>query len=130
MEGDVQLGEAAVLRGTVAAVQVAHGEASGLQVPAAAEAHVHRRRQEDAHLRVQVVDAAAAAGNAAALVPGRRRRDELSVAGGRRSERRAASSRFGRWTIGTAIGLSAGDDVERWWCGPELGSSILLLSAG
>jgi len=130
MEGDVELGEAAVLRGTVAAVQVAHGEAPGLQVPAAAEAHVHRRRQEDAHLRVQIVDAAAAAGDATALVPGRRCRDELPVAGGRRSERRAASSRFRCWSIGTAISLPAGDDVERRRCGPELGSSILLLSAG
>lgn len=73
MEGDDERGQAAVLRGTVAAVQVAHGEAPGLPVPAAAEAHVHRGRQEDAHIRVQDPDAAAAQRDAAAVVQGRGR---------------------------------------------------------
>lgn len=57
VEGDDQLGEAAILRGTVAAVQTAHGEAPGLPVPTAAEAHVHRGREEAAHLGVQATDA-------------------------------------------------------------------------
>ena len=68
MESDVELREAAVLRGAVAAVEAAHGEAPGLQVQAATEAYLHRGREEDAHLRVQVADAATAAGNEAALV--------------------------------------------------------------
>lgn len=83
VEVDVELGEAALLRGTVAALEAAHGKASGLQVPAAAEAHVHRGWQKDAHLRVQVVNAAAAAGDAAVVVPRRRHRDELLIAGER-----------------------------------------------
>lgn len=74
MEGDDERGQAAVLRGTVAAVQAAHGEASGLPVPAAAQAHVHCGRQEDADIRVQDADAAAAQRDAAAVVPGRGRR--------------------------------------------------------
>lgn len=132
MEGDVELGEAAVLRGTVAAVEAAHGETSGLQVPAAAEAHVHRRRQKDAHLRVQVADATATAGDAAAVVPRRRQRDELPVAGGRRYDRHAASPGHGRRSIGAAVGFTAGDDAERWQRRrrPELGPSLVLLSAG
>lgn len=81
MEGDVELREAAVLRGAVAAVEAAHGEAPGLQVQAAAKAHLHRRRQEDAHLRVQVADAATAAGNEAALVSRQRPGDGFLVAG-------------------------------------------------
>lgn len=131
MEGDVELGEAAVLRGTVATVEATHGETSGLQVPAAAEAHVHRRWQEDAHLRVQVADAAATTGDATTVVPRRRPRDGLPVAGQRRS-RLATSSGRGRRPIGATVGLAAGDDVERGWrqCRSELGSSFLLLSAG
>lgn len=54
MEGHVQLGEAAILRGAVSAEQAAHGEAPGLPVPAPAQAHLHRGRQEAPHLRVQV----------------------------------------------------------------------------
>lgn len=130
MESDVEFGETAVLRGTVATVEAAHGEAPGLQVPAATEAHVYRRWQEDAHLRVQVTDAAAAARDATALVPGRWRRDELLVAGGRRSGRCAASSRCRSRPVGTAVGLAAGDDVERRRCRPELGPSVVLLPAG
>ena len=80
MEGDVELGEAALLRGAVAAFETPHGKASGLQVPAAAQAHLYCRRQEDAHLRVQVVDAPTAAGDAAALVPRRRARDGFPIA--------------------------------------------------
>lgn len=131
MEVDVELGEAAVLRGAVAALEAAHGEASGLQVPAAAEAHVHRGRQKDAHLRVQVADAAAAAGDAAAVVPGRRQRDELLIAGERRSDRHAAPPGHGRRSVGAAVGLAAGDDAERRRRRrPELGPPLVLLSAG
>lgn len=79
MEGHVERGEAALLRRTVPTVQAAHGEAPGLQVPAASEADVHRGREEDAHLRVQDADAPASAGDAAAVVPGRRQRDELPL---------------------------------------------------
>lgn len=69
MEGDDERGQAAVLRGTVQAFQVTHGEASGLPVQAAAEAHVYRGRQEDAHIRVQDADATAPQRDAAAVVP-------------------------------------------------------------
>lgn len=86
MESDVEFGEAAVLRGTIAIVEAAHGEAPGLQVQAATEAYVHRGREEDANFRVQVVDAATTAGNEAALVSRQRSRDELPVAGRFRSE--------------------------------------------
>lgn len=131
MEGDVELGEAAILRGTVSAIQAAHGEAPGLQVSAAAETHVHRGRQEDAHLRVQVADAATAAGDAAAVVSRRRHRDELPVAGERRSGRRAAPSRLGRRSVSAAVGLAAGNDAERRRRRrPELGPSLVLLFAG
>lgn len=72
MEGNVELGQAAVLRGTVQAVQAAHGKAPGLSVSAQTEADVHRGRQEDADIRVQDADAAAAERDAAAVVQGRR----------------------------------------------------------
>lgn len=72
MEGNVERGQAAVLRGTVQAVQVAHGKAPGLPIPAQAEADVHRGRQEDADIRVQDADAAAAERDAAVVVQGRR----------------------------------------------------------
>lgn len=131
MEGDVELGEAAVLRGTVSAIQVAYGETSGLQVPAAAETHVHRRRQEDAYLRIQVADAAATAGDATIVVSRRRYRDELLVAGERRYGRHAASSRLGCWSIRAAVGLAAGNDAERRWRRrPELRPSLVLLFTG
>ena len=71
LEGDDQRAEAAVLRGAVASEQAAHGGAPRVPVPAAAQAHLHRRRQEAAHLRVQGADAAAAAGDAQSLVSGR-----------------------------------------------------------
>ena len=57
MEGDDKLGETALLWGTVPTVQTAHGEAPGLPVPTATKAHLHRRRQETAHLGVQATDA-------------------------------------------------------------------------
>lgn len=44
------------------------------QVPAETEADLHRRRQEDADIRIQEPDAFAAPGNAPALVPRRRER--------------------------------------------------------
>lgn len=69
MEVDVKLRETAILRGTVATFEAAHGKAPRLQVPAAAKAHVYRGRQKDAYLRIQVTDAAAAAGDAAVVVP-------------------------------------------------------------
>lgn len=93
---------------------------------------MHRGRQKDAHLRVQVADAAATAGDAAIVVPRRRQRDELLVAGERRSDWLAASPGHGRRSVGAAVGLATGDDAERrWrWRRPELGSSLVLLSAG
>lgn len=83
MESNVEFGEATVLRGAVAAVEATYGKASGLQVPATAEAHVHRRRQEDAHLRVQVADAATTAKQYPDVVRRARRcpGDGLPVAG-------------------------------------------------
>ena len=69
MESDVEFRETAVLRGAITAVEAAHGEASRLQVQAAAETHLHRGREEDAHIRVQVVDAATEAGDEATVVP-------------------------------------------------------------
>lgn len=68
LESDVKLGQAALLRGAVATIEAAHGEASGLPLPAASQAHLHRRRQEDAHLRVQGADAAAAQRDASNVV--------------------------------------------------------------
>lgn len=132
MEVDVEFGEAAVLRGTVATLETAHGEASGLQVSAAAKADVHRGWQKDAHLRVQVANAAAAAGDATAVVPRRRHRDELLIAGERRYDRHAASPGHGRRSVGAAVGLAAGDNAERRRrCRrPELRPSLVLLSAG
>jgi len=50
MEGNVKLGQAAVLRGTVQAVQIAHGKAPGLSVSAQTEADVHHRWQKDADI--------------------------------------------------------------------------------
>lgn len=74
MEVDDERGQTAVLRGTVEAVQAAHGEAPGLPVPSQTEADVHRGRQENADIRVQDADAPAAERNEAAVVQGRRRR--------------------------------------------------------
>lgn len=73
MEGDDERGQTTVLRGTVAAVQAAHGKAPGLQVPAQAQTDVHRGRQEDAHIRVQDADAPTAERDATAVVQGRGR---------------------------------------------------------
>lgn len=101
MEGDDERGQAAVLRGTVEAVQAAHGEAPGLPVPAAAEAHVHRGRQEDADIRVQDPDAAAAQRDAAALVQGR----------GRGSFRRGAGRRGNQFRVPDRRVHVAGHDV-------------------
>lgn len=92
MEGDDERGQTAVLRGTVQAVQAAHGKAPGLPVPAAAEAHVHRGRQENAHIRVQDADAAAPQRDATAVVP-RRGRGPFGFRGRARHQLRVPSGR-------------------------------------
>lgn len=68
MEVNVELGEATVLRGTIAIIETAYGETSGLQVSTSTEAHLYCRWQEDAYLRVQVPDAATTTGDAAVVV--------------------------------------------------------------
>lgn len=93
MEGDDERGQTAVLRGTVEVVQVAHGKASGLPVPAQAQTDVHCGRQKNEDIRVQDADAAAAQRDAAVMVPRRgrgtlghrtgRRRNQFRVSAGR-----------------------------------------------
>lgn len=74
VEVDDERGQTAVLRGTVEAVQAAHGEAPGLPVPSQTEADVHRGWEKDADIRVQDADAPAAERDEAAVVQGRGRR--------------------------------------------------------
>lgn len=124
MESNVQLGEAAILRGAVATVQVAHGEAPGLQVQAAPQADVHRRREEDANLRVQVADATASPGDAPAVVPRRRPRDGLPVA----SELGPEHAPLGRRALGEAVGVAATLDAQRRR--PQLRPPLVLLPPG
>lgn len=128
MESNVELREAAVLRGTIAVVEAAHGEAPGLQVQAPTEAHLHRGRQEDAHLRVQVADAAAAAGDEAALVSRQRSRNGFPVAR-RLGHGGSAPPRIRSRSFGEAVGLAPCDDAERR-SGSQLGPPVLLLSPG
>lgn len=101
MESDVEFRETAILRGAITIVEAAHGEAPRLQVQAAAQAHLHRGREEDAHIRVQVADAATAAGNEATVVPRQRARDELPIPGRLRAEH-ATPPGYGSRAIGEA----------------------------
>lgn len=72
-------GETAVLRGTGTSQQDPPGEVPQLQVQAPAQAHLHHRRQEAAHQRVQADDEVEETGDEAVLhcgVGARRKRQE------------------------------------------------------
>ena len=68
MEGNDELWEAAVLRGAVAPVEGAHGAAPWLPVPTAAQADLHRRREEAQNQRVQTADEESKARDAQSVV--------------------------------------------------------------
>ena len=76
LESDVQRAKAALLRGAIPSLQTSHGATPRLPLPPAPQTHLHRRRQKDAHLRVQIADAQSSPRNASTLVS-RRQRFEL-----------------------------------------------------
>lgn len=129
MERNVELGQAALLRGAVATVKTAHGKAPRLQVSTPAQADLHRRRKEDADLRVQVSHASASPRNAPALVSRRRPRDGLPVTRSVGHARWSTAYRLRRWSLGETLGLATRVPPQRrGWT--ELGPRLVLLPPG